>query len=354
LKHSPVLSLIDLQKTYGQLHALDHVSFEMVEGEIVAILGPSGSGKSTLLMVIAGLERPEQGDVLWKGTSLASTPPHQRGFGLMFQDFVLFPHMNVQENIAFGLRMAGMEQPGIRERVHEMLELVNLSGFESRDINTLSGGEQQRVALARALAPHPRLLMLDEPLGSVDRTLRERLVVDIRKILRQTNQTALYVTHDQEEAFTLADRVILMRAGKIEQVGTPQELYRYPGSLFVARFLGLSNLLPAQVHQVDGRTVAKTPVGSIPVQENDARQGTILLRPDSIFLEGEGECQIAGTVVETSFRGSFCRAVIAVGESQLTLDLHPRVDIPEEGESVTLSFDPQEAVQFFPESPHEA
>ena len=345
----PALSLIDLHKAYGELHALDEVSFEVAEGEIVAILGPSGSGKSTLLMVVAGLEKPDRGDILWQGVSLAETPPHRRGFGLMFQDFVLFPHMNVFENVAFGLRMAGLDQASIVERVSEMLELVNLAEFEGRDINTLSGGEQQRVALARALAPHPRLLMLDEPLGSVDRTLRERLVVEVRQILRRTKQTALYVTHDQEEAFTLADRVVLMRAGRIEQIGTPQEIYRHPDSLFVARFLGLSNLLPAELRRLDGRSMVQTPIGLIPIPEQEIQYGTVLLRPDSIHLDGKGEYQVNGKVTETSFRGSYCRAVISVGDTQLTLDLPANASIPEEGQAVTISFDPQEAIQFFPE-----
>jgi ABC-type Fe3+/spermidine/putrescine transport system ATPase subunit len=344
----PALSLVSLYKIYGDLHALDDVSFEVSEGEIVAVLGPSGSGKSTLLMVVAGLERPDRGDVLWQGHSLAGTPPHRREFGLMFQDFVLFPHMNVFENVAFGLRMAGMDPERIKGRVAEMLDLVNLEGFTGRDINTLSGGEQQRVALARALAPHPRLLMLDEPLGSVDRTLRERLVVDVRRILRRMNQTALYVTHDQEEAFTLADRVVVMRAGKIEQIGTPQEIYRHPASLFVARFLGLSNLFPAEVRQLDGRTVLQTPIGSIPVPHQVLQSGTLLLRPDSIHLDGQGEYQVNGKVLETSFRGSFCRAVISVGDTYLTLDLPANASIRDEGQEVTLSFNPSEATQFFP------
>jgi ABC-type Fe3+/spermidine/putrescine transport system ATPase subunit len=345
----PALSLVGLYKSYGDLYALEDVSFEVSEGEIVALLGPSGSGKSTLLMVVAGLERPDRGDVLWQGISLAGTPSHRRGFGLMFQDFVLFPHMNVFENVAFGLRMADLDPSSINQRVKEMLELVNLEKFESRDINTLSGGEQQRVALARALAPHPRLLMLDEPLGSVDRTLRERLVLEVRQILRRTKQTALYVTHDQEEAFTLADRVVVMRAGKIQQIGTPQEIYRHPASIFVARFLGLSNLLPAEIIQVDGRPVARTPIGSIPVTVKNSRSGTILLRPDSVRLDGEGEVQLEGKVIETSFRGSFCRAVISVGDTLLTLDLPANASVPEEGQEVTLSLDPQQAVQFFPE-----
>jgi ABC-type Fe3+/spermidine/putrescine transport system ATPase subunit len=344
------LSLVVLTKSYGEQYALNGVTFDISAGEIVTVLGPSGSGKSTLLMVIAGLENPDRGDVRWQGESLAGTPPHQRGFGLMFQDYALFPHMNVFENVAFGLRMAGLDRASIETRVKEVLELVSLADFAERDINTLSGGEQQRVALARALAPHPRLLMLDEPLGSVDRTLRERLVAEVRQVLRRMKQTALYVTHDQEEAFSLADRVVVMKAGEILQVGTPQEIYRHPASLFVARFLGLSNLLPAEALVENGRPVARTPIGQIPLPNQESQDGTVLLRPDALYLGGKGDFHLEGTVIEASFRGSFCRATISVAGTPLILDLPASASIPRKGEAVTLSFDPKEAVQFFPDT----
>ena len=232
-----ILSVTDISKSFGSTQALDTVSFEVDQGEIVALLGPSGCGKSTLLSIIAGLEAPDNGNVRWEGVSLEGTPPHLRGFGLMFQDFALFPHMNVYANVAFGLKMAHMTPGSVDTRVKEMLETVGLPNIGARDVNTLSGGEQQRVALARALAPHPRLLMLDEPLGSLDRNLRERLVVDLEAILHRLHQTAIYVTHDQEEAFAIADRIILMNAGRIEQMGTPEVIYHSPASVFVARFL---------------------------------------------------------------------------------------------------------------------
>ncbi len=246
------LTLRDIHKSFGSKQALSGVSFQVLEGETVALLGPSGCGKSTLLGIIAGLESPDQGEVLWAGESLAATPAHQRGFGLMFQDFALFPHRDVFGNVAFGLQMAKWSSAQIELRVREVLELVGLPGFERRDVNTLSGGEAQRVALARSLAPGPRLLMLDEPLGSLDRTLRERLVIDLRQILRQSHQTAIYVTHDQEEAFIIADRVVVMNAGRVEQTGPAQEIYRQPAGVFVARFLGLNNLIPGEVEARQG------------------------------------------------------------------------------------------------------
>jgi ABC-type Fe3+/spermidine/putrescine transport system ATPase subunit len=212
----------DVHKSFGQTRALAGVSFDIQPGETLALLGPSGCGKSTLLNVIAGLETPDHGEVHWDGMPLAGMPAHKRGFGLMFQDYALFPHLSVARNVAFGLEVAKQERQAIESRVDEMLALVGLEDYAQREPDTLSGGEQQRVALARALAPGPRLLMLDEPLGALDRALREDLLKELRYILQQIHQTALYVTHDQEEAFSIADRVAVMRLGRTEQVGTPR------------------------------------------------------------------------------------------------------------------------------------
>lgn len=245
----PSLEVRSLSKTFGPIRAVDDVSFSLDQGEIVALLGPSGSGKSTLLSLIAGLETPDSGDVLWDGESLATVPPHRRGFGLMFQDYALFPHKNVTQNVGFGLQMQGIGRADIAAGVRWALDLVGLAGFEQRDVNTLSGGEQQRVALARSLAPRPRLLMLDEPIGALDRNLRDRLLAELPDLLGRLNQTALYVTHDQEEAFALADRVLILQAGKVVQAGTPSEIHSHPASPFVAEFLGLSDEIT--VHKLD-------------------------------------------------------------------------------------------------------
>ena len=230
------LSVRGLAVAYGDLRAVDGVDLEVAAGEIVALLGASGSGKSSLLRAVAGLEDVAGGEVAWGGRSMVRVPVHKRGFGLMFQDGQLFEHRDVGGNIAYGLTGLPRAQRG--ERVREMLELVGLPGFERRRVTTLSGGQAQRVALARALAPAPRLLLLDEPLSALDRALREQLATDVRTILREGGTTALYVTHDQDEAMTVADRVGVMEAGRLLHLDTPQRLWTDPGSSKVARFLG--------------------------------------------------------------------------------------------------------------------
>ena len=230
------LSVRGLAVTYGDLRAVDGVDLEVAAGEVVALLGASGSGKSSLLRAVAGLEDVAAGEVAWDGRSMVRVPVHKRGFGLMFQDGQLFEHRDVGSNIAYGL--TGLPRAQRSERVREMLELVGLPGFERRRVTTLSGGQAQRVALARALAPAPRLLLLDEPLSALDRALREQLATDVRTILRQGGTTALYVTHDQDEAMTVADRVGVMEAGRLLRLDTPQCLWADPASSKVARFLG--------------------------------------------------------------------------------------------------------------------
>lgn len=242
-----MLEVRNLFKTYDGKPLLNDISFTVAEGETICLLGASGSGKSTLLRMIAGLESPDSGLISLNGLDLASTPPHLRDFGLVFQDYALFPHLNVNENVAFGLKMRRMGQDEIIQRVVTSLKLVSLDEFGNRKVTDLSGGEQQRVALARALAIRPRLLMLDEPLGALDRSLREGLLNELRSILHQTKIPAIYVTHNQEEAFTIADRVFILHDGKIIREGTPSEVWANPESAFVAEFLGLGNVIEAEV-----------------------------------------------------------------------------------------------------------
>ena len=248
-----MLELRNVVKSYEGKSLLTYISFTVSQGETVCLLGASGSGKSTILRMIAGLDFPERGAILLNGLDLVQTPPHLRDFGLVFQDYGLFPHLNVFDNIAFGLKMRNVPAEEIKQRVTLLLEQINLSGFETRSIIDLSGGEQQRVALARALATQPRLLMFDEPLGALDRSLKEDLLNEIRGILHKTKIPAIYVTHDQEEAFTIADRILVLHEGTIIRDAAPHEIWRDPKSAFVAKLLGIGNV-------IDGEVVAENQV----------------------------------------------------------------------------------------------
>ncbi len=311
---SVLLSIQNITKRFGNKLALDRVSVDVAAGEIFCLLGPSGCGKTTLLRIVAGLERPDAGQVFCQGQEMGPIPPHRRDFGLMFQDFALFPHKNVFDNVAFGLRMRPRLKDGaIKARVQEMLALVGLASFEERSVNDLSGGEAQRVALARSLAPRPQLLMLDEPLGSLDRALRERLMVELRDILKQVGVTTLYVTHDQAEAFAIADRAVVMQAGRIEQIGPPEEIYRRPATRFVAHFLGLTNLAegrvlaPGRVASAWGELAATTHN-----HHHTGQQVSVLIRPEAATLTTLDSSpppltgspnRLRGRLLDRSFRG---------------------------------------------------
>ncbi|HLF03080.1 MAG TPA: ABC transporter ATP-binding protein [Anaerolineales bacterium] len=278
-----MLDVQGISKSFGAIRALDNVSFTLEAGETLAIIGPSGCGKSTLLTIIAGLTPPDAGDVFWNNQTLDGTPTHQRDFGLMFQEYALFPHLNVIDNVAFGLR-----GPDRLRAATGILERVGLAGFERRDVQTLSGGEQQRVALARALAPRPQLLMLDEPLGALDRALREQLTGELRKLLREFEQTAIYVTHDQQEAFGIADKVLVMNAGRVAQWGDPESVYRSPADEWVRQFLGPGRVMDGRVEtQADGEIGISTMAGAwpLPASESAASIGdevVLLLRAEGV------------------------------------------------------------------------
>lgn len=347
------LEIRKITKTYQEEPVLQGISFQQNQGEILALLGPSGSGKSTLLEIIAGLVEPDSGDCFWDGESLAGVPPHLRGFGLMFQEYVLFPHKDVKENIAFGLKMSGKAPPETKGRVKEVLQLVGLADFEDRDVNTLSGGEQQRVALARSLAPEPRLVMLDEPLGALDRTIRERLVGDLKKILNSACQTALYVTHDQEEAFSIADRVVIIGEGTAVQIGTPQEIYYQPGSPYVARFLGMDNFLEGEAQPNSSGCLLKTKLGEWQVSRTYKGKGLILLRPDQINIHPDSENQAAslqGTVRTSTFSGSALQIELDVAGTLIHFSLpDPGLNVPKPGNTLSVSFKPDATFHFYPQ-----
>jgi len=278
-----MLILSDIHKSYDEKPLIKGVSLEVATGETICLLGPSGSGKTTLLRIIAGLENAEAGDVRWNGNEISSVPPHKRNFGLIFQDYALFPHLNVFDNVAFGLKMQRLGREEIPLRVMASLRQVDLLGFESRRVTELSGGEQQRVALARALAPRPRLLLFDEPLGALDRKLREYLLAELRGILQESGIPAIYVTHDQEEAFTLADRVMLLYDGEIVQSGTPAEVYAHPVSGWVAEFLGAGNVIQGKILK-DGLLETILGTMDLPIARDQAegKSVSLLIRPQDV------------------------------------------------------------------------
>ncbi|MCC7362143.1 MAG: ABC transporter ATP-binding protein [Anaerolineales bacterium] len=355
---TPALEVVNVSKAFGGAPAVDGVSFTLAAGEVLALLGPSGSGKSTLLGLIAGLEAPDTGEVRWAGKSLADVPIHARGFGLMFQDYALFPHKDVAGNVGFGLRMRGQAPAAVAAGVRDALALVGLRGFERRDVNTLSGGEQQRVALARALAPRPQLLLLDEPLGALDRALRERLLEELGGILRQLSQTTIYVTHDQEEAFALADRVLILRQGRVAQAGAPAEVYARPASRFVAEFLGWRNLLPARLARGQGAEgwVALTDAGQLRLAAEDVPPGlagapavTLGVRAEALQPARPDEpADLEGTLVEQALRGSRRRVTVRVGRADLLALWDGAQPAPALGAPVRLRLGPR-ALTVLPE-----
>ncbi|NJQ05301.1 ABC transporter ATP-binding protein [Streptomyces lonarensis] len=363
-----MLRLEALTVRYGGRPVVDAVDLAVDAGETVCVLGPSGSGKSTLLRAVAGLAAPDGGRVLLGGRDQEGIPPHRRGVGLMFQDHQLFPQHDVAANVGFGLRVRGTGREERGERVARLLDMVGLVGAERRAVTALSGGEQQRVALARALAPGPRLLMLDEPLGQLDRGLRERLVVELRSLFRRLGTTVLAVTHDQGEAFALADRVVVMRDGRVEQTGSPVDVWSRPVSEFVARFLGFSNVVPATLTG----TTAQCAWGAVEVAE-DAPDGPVglLVRPGGVRLSeplaghdapasGEHTAQPGGAADTTAgrdalpglgcvvkgrtFRGDH---VVLHLDPERGPDLEATCSLraaPAEGAVVRVRFDPEETV----------
>ena len=328
-----MLELVDVRVAYADNVAVDGVSLTFGDHETVALLGPSGSGKSTLLRAICGLEPLAGGRIMLDGRDLADVPVHERHFGLMFQDYVLFPQRDVRGNVAFGLEMRGDARATIERRVAEVLALVGLSGYGQRRITELSGGEQQRVGLARALAPTPQLLMLDEPLGALDRALRERLLDDLAALFAELSLPIVYVTHDQEEAFTLADRVVIMRDGRAVATATPAALWSCPPDAWTANFLGFHNVAEADVEN----GIAHTPWGDISLGSALSGSCTVVLRAEALTLDPAGN--IHGTVSARTFRGDHVR-VLVMTQAGAPLELEVRGGLPVEiGQKVSVAVD---------------
>jgi ABC-type Fe3+/spermidine/putrescine transport system ATPase subunit len=317
---SPLLQVQQVSKRFGTTIVLDQVSLSIPKGNVVSILGRSGSGKSTLLRCIAGLERVDHGQIVVAGQEITHLPTHQRQIGMMFQQFALFPHQTVAENIVFGLRMRGDSQESQHKRVKELLDLVGLQGYERRSIFELSGGEQQRVALARSLAPNPPLLLLDEPMSSLDQSLRERLMGEIRAILKAIDITALYITHDQHEAFAVADWLVLLENGKVVQEGVPEEVYHHPINRFAARFFGIQNLLPVieVIPTRDGKSKqVKTAVGLFHVSHETQSHDFIAFPAESAEIVDKVDNPVdnlgnllTGVVKARSFRGGYYEVIV--------------------------------------------
>ncbi|WP_224270736.1 ABC transporter ATP-binding protein [Haloprofundus salinisoli] len=370
----------DVRKVYAGTTALDDVSLRVRDGEFFTLVGPSGCGKTTTLRLIAGFEPPTEGSIQFDGESVAGVPPESRNVGVVFQNYALFPHMSVAENVGYGLRFADRERRrGREERISELLELVDLAGMEARDPTELSGGQQQRVALARALAPGPRLLLLDEPMSALDARLRERLRLQVKEIQSELGITTVYVTHDQEEALAVSDRVAVMNAGRVEQIGSPREVYQRPATRFVASFVGDNNLFEGKlvdehdksevayeteglrrlhvrvgetVFEVDAaaddsaseRESAQVGSGSSPSQSPRFDGGSVgfCVRPERLEVGGR-ENRFEATVREAEFLGETTRVHLDWNGRAVTVRAP---ESPPTGETVELGFDPADAHVF--------
>ncbi|MSZ56045.1 MAG: polyamine ABC transporter ATP-binding protein, partial [Actinobacteria bacterium] len=312
----PVVKLDNVRKQYGSFVAVHQADFAIGRGEFFAMLGPSGCGKTTTLKMIAGFEQPTAGHVFLEGEDVSQVPPHKRNVNTVFQQYALFPHMSVFDNVAFGPRSKKINETEVKSRVNEMLEVVRLGEFAQRRPSQLSGGQQQRVALARALVNYPSALLLDEPLAALDLKLREAMQIELKRIQREVGITFVFVTHDQGEALTMSDRIAVMSEGRVEQVGAPVDIYARPETLFVAGFIGSANLLPGtvmssdgagtRVQLLDGTQVVVEAGNSAPnASLSQGNQVTVMLRPEQVVLDGEGSMKVF--ITDTVFQGSSVR-----------------------------------------------
>jgi spermidine/putrescine transport system ATP-binding protein len=344
---APEIQLIDLEKRFREVRAVDAVSLEIGAGEFFSLLGPSGCGKTTTLRMIGGFETPTAGSIRLRGRDVTDDPPDKRPVNMVFQNYALFPHLDVAGNVGFGLRRRNVAKDEVARRVGEALELVNLSGYERRRPNQLSGGQQQRVALARALVNRPNVLLLDEPLGALDLKLRRRLQLELKRIQAEVGITFVYVTHDQEEALTMSDRIAVMHAGKVEQLGTPEELYERPASRFVADFIGSTNLLRGTIES-DGR-VRLSSAESAPVAHDGLPAGTeveISVRPETIAVLPAGTPGgIEATVAQVAYLGSTISYQLRTAGGLALTVLVPKtgVRLPV-GSDVAVTWSPSEAL----------
>lgn len=340
----------------GEVVAVQDVNLEIQEGELITLLGPSGCGKTTTLRMVAGFEFPSAGRIVLDGQEINSLPPHKRDMSMVFQSYALFPHLTVFENVAYGLNVQRLNKKTIVERVGRVLDLVHLQGYGDRAPGQLSGGQQQRVALARALVMEPKVLLMDEPLSNLDAKLREEMRTEIRRIQRELNITSVYVTHDQIEAMTLSDRIVIMNEGLIEQVGTPVEIYRFPNSRFVANFIGRANFLDGTVlAQQDSNVTIKSlgetvNLSNVKHQFREGESATLIVRPEMIQIRKNGGLY-QGTIRQAVYLGDMIEYTVDVGGvAILGTETDPHVtELFPEGERVTLDF-AQDRIQVLPAS----
>ncbi|MBI3648710.1 MAG: ABC transporter ATP-binding protein [Actinobacteria bacterium] len=351
--------LVDLVKRFGDVTAVDGVSLQMPPGEFFSMLGPSGCGKTTTLRLIAGFERPNEGQILLDGVDMAQTPPHKRNVNTVFQNYALFPHLSVEDNVGFGLKYKTLTKQESREKIGRALELVQLSGYERRRPSQLSGGQQQRVALARALILNPDVLLLDEPLGALDAKLRKRLQIELKALQEEVGITFIYVTHDQEEALTMSDRIAVMSQGRVEQVGSPEEIYEEPATAYVADFLGVSNLMPATASGM-GDGGCRVRLGDFSLvagkgEEDTMGDAKIVIRPERVLLEEQGtagENRVPGMVERVVYVGSVIQVFVnlAPGERLQAWVQNTGAGLPfASGTPVTVHL-PQEALRVLPDA----
>ena len=346
------LRIENLVKAFNGNTVVKGTNLSFNKGEFVTLLGPSGCGKTTILRMIAGFERPTSGSIFVEGKDITHLAPNQRKIGMVFQAYALFPNMNVAGNIGFGLKIAGMPREQARARVDEMLKLIGLPGFGKRFPFELSGGQQQRVALARAIAPSPRMLLLDEPLSALDAKIRVSLREEIREIQRELGITTIFVTHDQEEALSMSDRIVVMNEGRAEQVGAPFEIYNFPKTRFVATFVGTLNIVNGTVVDpatgrisIDGQEINATR-GVVDTRSGDVRP--VALRPEAMVLNkpnGQGN-HLKGTIEEVSFLGAVVRVRVRFSQSAISIDTFnsPNDPPPKRGDAVTVSFAPEDVL----------
>lgn len=350
---SNMIELVDLRKEFGDVVAVDSVDFEVKQGEFFSLLGPSGCGKTTTLRMISGFEFPTDGQVLLQGEDASDLPPNERDTNLVFQQLSLFPHMTVGENVGYGLKKQGVDADERERRVSEYLELVDLAGFEDRDPQALSGGQQQRVALARALVNEPSVLLLDEPLASLDRKLRQQMQIELRNIHEKVQGSFFYVTHDQGVAMTLSDSLAIMRDGEIEQVGSPEEVYREPASAFVADFIGDTNLFDGVASTANGTTTVDVGgeegfsfTSPTTVPDGDV---TVAIRPEELYTADGTDRTIDGVVVERYFKGDQTNYVVEPdlgGLPELEVVESGRRAKYKEGDSASFTFNEESVVLF--------